>query len=779
MSAAGVFFNPSGRPGKRKRLYDDHKTQTEITAGIKSGTFHQGALRVSRFNPFEGWVSSESVGQDILISGRIDMNRAIDGDVVAVELLPEASWRGASTHLPTPAESTASNDDAEEDDADEPEGGHIAQTVPDTPAEALNTSQARPTGRVVGIIRRNWRTHGYCGSLQPPRDGRGGMQTQSVLFCPVERRYPMIRLQTRQAATLMDKRLVCTIDSWPVDSQYPLGHYVRALGQIGDKDTETEVLLIENDINTSPFTPAVHACVPPLPWSVTQADIDDPQREDMRELPICSVDPPGCKDIDDALHLRELPSGNMELGVHIADVTHFLQPDTAMDQEASERATTVYLVQRRIDMLPKPLTEDICSLRGGVERLAFSVLWEVTPNVDVVNVSFTRSVIKSRAAMTYQEAQTRIDDERLNDEVTLGLRRMNAVAKVLRRRRAERGALQLASPEVKFEIDRETHDPLDVGMYQVRETNQMVEEMMLLANVTVAERILQAFASCALLRRHPEPAPRQFEPLLKAAAAAGFQIEAASSKALAASLDLAVRPTDPYFNKLVRIMATRCMTQAVYVGSGELAPPEYLHYGLAAPLYTHFTSPIRRYSDVMVHRLLAASLGLQPLPDSARDRAGVRAVADNLNVRHRNAQMAGRASVELHTLIFFKGRTMVADARITRVRANGLIVFVPKYGIEGPVYLTSTNKKATSKPHAGSSQPASAGQAAGGQVHEEDEFVLDEDKQQVTSKDGRLQFTIFDKAAVRICIEETFGHRRQLQLSLVDRSSLPASELMD
>ncbi|KAL3151102.1 hypothetical protein ABBQ38_012969 [Trebouxia sp. C0009 RCD-2024] len=731
-SSTAPAANPGGQKGsKRKRVYDEHRPMSDIQNGIKSGTYHQGALRVSRFNPFEGWVGSESVGQDILISGRVDMNRALDGDVVAVELLPESQWKGERSSLPqADAESTNGGD---EEDGDDPEGGHIAPQV--APGEHLEdgvlpisttSGTARPTGKVVGVIKRNWRTRGYCGSLQPQEE-RGGRGAQGVLFCPVERRFPKIRLQTRQAATLMDKRMVVVIDSWQADSMYPAGHYVRTLGTIGDKETETEVLLIENDINTSPFSPAVHACVPPLPWSVTQADLDDPRREDLRHLPICSVDPPGCKDIDDALHVRELPNGNLELGVHIADVTNFLLPVTAMDDEASVRATTCYLVQRRIDMLPKPLTEDICSLRSNVERLAFSAIWEMTQDAQLLSV---------------------------------------------------RGALTLASPEVKFEIDTETHDPLDVGMYQVREANQMVEEMMLLANITVAEHILKHFPAQALLRRHPVPPPRQFDPLLKAAVAAGVSINPETSQTLAASLDEAVRADDSYFNKLIRIMATRCMTQAVYFGSGEVEPPDYLHYGLAAPLYTHFTSPIRRYADVLVHRLLAASLGLAPLPESARDRAGVHALTDNLNTRHRNAQMAGRASVELHTLIFFNNRTIVADARITRVRANGLIIFVPKYGIEGPVYLTSKDASKGHDRHSSHMQASTTGSSGSTADSAQDEFTLDEDKQMVTSKDGQRSYTVFDKAAVKISVEETFGHRRHLKLLLVDRSELPVTEQM-
>lgn len=737
---------------KRKKVYKEHLSFSAVHSGIKAGRLHQGTIRVSQYSPFEGYVTLFDKDQNVLIKGREDMNRAFDGDTVAIELLPKEQWQSPSARLPSkPASSNKAGTAAADDDEIGPVNTE-ARVAPEADADP-ESSGKRPTGRVVGIMKRNWRVRGYAGSLKEVANLKQG-RTMSVLFAPVERRIPYIRIQTRQAGQLMDKRIAVVVDDWPPDSLYPTGHYIRTLGQIGDLATETEVLLLEWDVNTAPFTPAVHDCVPPLPWSVSQADHDAPYREDLRGVCVCSVDPPGCKDIDDALHARPLPNGNVELGVHIADVTHFVQPGSAMDEEAARRSTTVYLVQRRIDMLPKPLTEDICSLRGGVERLAFSVIWEVTPDAEVISTRFTKSIIKSRAAMTYQEAQTKIDDERLDDELTRSLRTMMRISKILKKRRYEAGALNLASPEVKFTIDTETNSPLDVGMYQLRDTNSMVEEMMLLANITVAKHIQRAFPACAMLRRHETPTPSRFEPLLQAASACGFQVKTDTSKMLADSLDRAVRDDDPYFNKLIRIMATRCMTQAKYFTSGEVATSEYLHYGLAAPIYTHFTSPIRRYADVVVHRLLAASLGLIPLPESIRDRSHMQVVVDNMNERHHNAQMAGRSSVQLHTVIFFRDRRVVADARVVQVKANGLVVFVPKYGIEGPVFF-------------GGAEDDRAGSAPG--------TTLNEERQEVTLAGGQ-KYKLFDKVAVNIFVEKGTNHRERMVVQLVDRAQLKAEE---
>ncbi|KAH6797025.1 ribonuclease II family protein [Perilla frutescens var. hirtella] len=726
------------RPSKRKTIYPEHKPMSEITSGMHRGIYHQGKLRVNRYNPFEAYVGSESIGDEIIIYGRTNMNRAFDGDIVAVELLPQDSWQEEKSLA-------IANDEDEEDD-----DFHLAPSSADDAPRVKNPSHSsigdksamptRPSGRVVGIIKRNW--HSYCGSLEPMPMPAGEGGIAHALFVSKDRRFPKIRIQTRQLGNLLDKRIIVAVDSWDRLSRYPSGHYVKTIGEIGDRDTESEVVLIENDIDARPFSSQVLACLPPIPWSVSAEDIANPIRQDLRHIRVFSVDPPGCRDIDDALHCTLLPSGHFEVGVHIADVTNFVHPGTSLDDEAAQRGTSVYLVEKRIDMLPKPLTEDICSLRSDVERLTFSVIWEMTPEAEIISTRYTKAIVKSCAALSYVEAQARMDDSRLADPLTTDLRNLNTLAKIMRQKRIERGALTLASAEVKFQIDTETHDPLDIGMYQIREANQMIEEFMLAANISVAKKILEHFPFTSLLRRHPTPTNEMLEPLIQTAAAVGLSLDVTSSKALADSLDRAVG-ADPFFNKLIRILATRCMTQAVYFCSGDLSPPEFHHYGLAAPVYTHFTSPIRRYADVIVHRLLAASLGICRLPDMFQDRPRLTSIADNLNYRHRNAQMASRASVELHTLIYFRKRPTDTEARILKIRSNGFIVFVPKYGIEGPVYLMPR------------------GQKSGG------EWIIDEQQQKIRKTNGDVSYGVLQPVKIHMEVVEPQPNRPKLELTLV------------
>jgi len=200
------------------------------------------------------------------------------------------------------------------------------------------------------------------------------------------------------------KRIQVAFDFWSEYEKYPRGHFINVIGNEGDVKTEGEVILLENDIIFTPFSQAVLNCLPTKgeKWEIPVEEIK--KRRDLRHLAICSVDPPGCRDIDDALHCYELENGNLSVGVHIADVSHFVKPGAPIDIEASKRCTTVYLVDRRTDMLPKLLTETLCSLTSNVDHVAFSVIWEMTKNAEIVNVEYCKSVINPKASLSYEVA---------------------------------------------------------------------------------------------------------------------------------------------------------------------------------------------------------------------------------------------------------------------------------------------------------------------------------------------------------------------------------------
>uniref|UniRef100_A0A3B5LQ12 Protein DIS3 homolog n=1 Tax=Xiphophorus couchianus TaxID=32473 RepID=A0A3B5LQ12_9TELE len=648
-----------------KVLFPEHLPLSKVQVGIKSGSFLQGTFRASRDNYLEATVFVQGEGEDsteVLIQGLQNLNRAVHQDVVAVQLLPKNQWVAPS--------SVVLQDDgaAKDDNVDEDEEEKTAR---------------RATGKVVGIIKRNWRP--FCGMLNVSQI----KESTRHLFTPADRHIPRIRIETRQASTLAGQRIMVAIDGWPKDSRYPNGHFVRSLGGAGEKDTEEEVLLLEHDVPHQAFSQAVLSFLPKMPWSITPEDMA--QRQDLRHLTVCSVDPPGCTDIDDALHCRELENGKLEVGVHIADVSHFIRPGNALDKEAANRGTTVYLCGKRIDMVPEMLSSNICSLRSNVERFAFSCIWELNHKAEILKTRFTKSVINSKASLTYAEAQMRIDDASKNDDITKSLRGLNKLAKILKRKRIENGALTLSSLEVRFHMDSETHDPIDLQTKELVETNSMVEEFMLLANISVAQKIYDEFPESALLRKHPAPPPSNYDILIKAAKSKNVMIHTDSAKALADSLDVAKVDGFQYFNTLLRILATRCMMQAVYFCSG--MDSDFHHYGLASPIYTHFTSPIRRYADIIVHRLLAVAIGADSTYPDLMDKHKQSTLCNNLNYRHKMSQYAQRASVAFHTQLFFKTRGILnEEGFILFVRKNAIIVLIPKFGLEGTVFFDSKDK---------------------------------------------------------------------------------------
>ncbi|KAK5134985.1 hypothetical protein LTR08_005937 [Meristemomyces frigidus] len=739
--------------GKGELLYPEYLSISAMLTGVKNGTLHQGIFNVSPYNYLEGSVHVPTFDRSLIIQGRENSNRAVSGDVVVIEVLPKDQWKAPSSKV-IEEEDVGKNENAENED-DAPEGIVSEQEKRALQEEVKKThgrsteGQPQPTAKVVGVIKRNWRQYvGHIDKESVRSRAKESRAQQMVFLIPMDKRVPKIRVRTRQAADLLGKRVLVSIDSWDRESRYPVGHFIRSLGELETKGAETEALLLEWDVQYRPFPKTVLDCLPAEghDWKVP-ANVEDPGwqgRRDLRDLLVCSIDPPGCVDIDDALHATKLPNGNFEVGVHIADVSHFVKPNNAMDKEASLRGTTVYLVDKRIDMLPMLLGTDLCSLKPYVERYAFSVIWEVDADANIVNSTFTKSVIRSREAFSYEAAQLRIDDKSQQDDLTKGMRQLMMLSKKLRAKRMAAGALNLASPEVRIEADSETSDPVDVKTKALLDTNQLVEEFMLLANISVAGKTHAAFPQTALLRRHAAPPKTNFEELSnQLKVKKGMELHTDSSKALADSLDTCVDAREPFFNTLIRILATRCMMSAEYFCSGTQSYPEFRHYGLASEIYTHFTSPIRRYADLEAHRQLAAAIGYEGLDASLQSRGKLEGVCKNINVRHRNAQMAGRASVEYYVGQALKGRVLEEDGFVMKIFSNGFVVFVPRFGIEGLIRLRDMGE---------------GGREVEG-VFDGEEYSLDI---------GARKVELFQKVRVRISdeAEESTG-KRKIKLGLV------------
>ncbi|KAK1443101.1 ribonuclease [Babesia gibsoni] len=659
-------------------VYPLHLSESEMQEGVEAGRYHSGILKMYPGSYKNGYVACGS--EEYKVNGSDNLNRAIHGDCVCVEIIGNVE-----TNEDRVLVSQKRKIDESELDSNQIPENMVGTNSED--AELLGdyvdekpTKVLKKECRIVGIFKRNWRE--YCGSLMPMdecTDLYKSHNTVQRIFVPVDSRIPFIYLDTRKSQELDKKRIVVAIDNWDRFSNKPNGHWTEVLGDVGDLETESQVILKEHDVISRDFPISAYKELPPDDWVPSEEEVS--RRMDFRGQLVFSVDPPNCKDIDDALGFRKLPNGHYEVSVHIADVTHFVKPNSSLDKEASQRCTTVYLVDRRTDMLPSLLTTNLCSLVANRDRLCFSVVWEFDEKDEICKTRFGKGIIKSARAFTYEEAQKLIDDNG-SDEITSALQSMNALAKGLRARRFERGAVELESAEVKFE-----HNMADVRKmekYVLYDTNRMVEELMLLANISVATKIFERFPKCCLLRRHPPPVEERMKALQRSIAQHDLDLEFGNSKDLNASLKRITENSDQLFGSALRIMTTRCMSQALYCNSGDHSTEEYRHYGLCAELYTHFTSPIRRYADVIVHRMLAAALDIEAMDTSFYQHLS--AQCEILNLRNRNAHQCDRESTRLFSYLYLRDKEDTKTlATVVAANEKKICLLAHQFGIEATV----------------------------------------------------------------------------------------------
>ena len=472
-------------------------------------------------------------------------------------------------------------------------------------------------------------------------------------------------------------KAVVKITEWPDKAKNPIGQVIDILGRAGDNNTEMHAILAEFGLPYS-YPENVEAAADKIPDEISAEEIA--RREDFRRVTTFTIDPKDAKDFDDALSIRSLGGGQWEVGVHIADASHYVKEGTVIDKEAEKRATSVYLVDRTIPMLPERLCNLLCSLRPDEEKLAYSVIFQMNDKAEVLASRIVHTVIKSDRRFTYEEAQQVIETG--EGDYKYELLELDRLAKQLREKRMAGGALEFDRVEVKFEID-EKGKPLRVYFKESKDANKLVEEFMLLANRTVAEAIGKVpkgkKAKVFPYRIHDLPDPAKLDTLAQFIARFGYKLRTAGNRSdLSKSIN---RMLDDVKGKkeqnLIETVSIRAMQKACY------STHNIGHYGLGFEYYTHFTSPIRRYPDMMVHRLLTKYLDEHGRTVSEKK---YEALCEHSSAMEQLAAQAERASIKYKQVEFMQEHLgQVYDGVISGVTEWGLYVELNENKCEGMI----------------------------------------------------------------------------------------------
>jgi len=525
---------------------------------------------------------------------------------------------------------------------------------------------ARPEGEVVEVLERAKTS--FVGTIE--------ILPNFAFLVPDNKNMPFdlfVPINKLNGAKQGQKAVAKVVD-WNPKSKNPVAEIIKVLGDPGLHETEIHAILAEFELPYD-FPKEVEIEAEKIIGNITETDIEE--RRDFRKIPTFTIDPADAKDFDDALSLQKLPNGNWEVGVHIADVTHYVKPGTLLESEAKERATSVYLVDRVVPMLPEKLSNNLCSLNQGVDKLTYSAVFELDEKANVLNDWFGKTIINSDKRFSYAEAQQVIDtgDGDLKEEVL----ELNLLAQKLRKKRFSAGAISFEKAEVKFELD-EKGKPLGIRFTEHGTANELVEEFMLLANKKVAEYVGKILKKSPFVYRiHDRPDPDRINSFSSFITRFGYKLNSGENGPLPKSINKILSSTvGTKEQNIIENLAMRAMAKAIY------STDNIGHYGLAFKYYTHFTSPIRRYPDMMVHRLLSAYLA----GETPEKKGFYEKLCEHSSKMERLAMEAERASIKYKQVEYMSenlGKTF--EGVISGVTEWGIYVEITENLCEGMIHI--------------------------------------------------------------------------------------------
>lgn len=540
----------------------------------------------------------------------------------------------------------------------------------------------RVEGEVVDIVRRG-KTE-FAGTIH--------IESRHAFVVPDNKKFrDFIIPKDKTGAAKDGQKVVVKMTGWEDYSDLPNGEVIKVLGEVGNNDTEINAIMVEYGLPYE-FPKEVEKIAELLPIKITEEEIS--RRKDFRKITTFTIDPFDAKDFDDALSIRKLENGRWEVGIHIADVSHYVKPNSILDKEAFVRATSVYLVDRVVPMLPEILSNNVCSLRPNEEKLTFSAVFEIDEEAQIKKEWFGRTIINSDRRFTYEEVQDILEgkDGDFKEEIYL----LNGLAKKLRAKRMADGSITFEREEVKFNLD-EKGNPTGVYFKVMKDSNQLIEDFMLLANRRVAEYVALARKAGEIekkksdLRRpflyrvHASPSPQKIQEFSTFVATFGYRMNSGNNKSISTSLNQLLKEVQgkPEAN-MIETLAIRTMAKAIYTTEN------IGHYGLGFHYYTHFTSPIRRYPDVMAHRLLQFYIDADEFKKIGKpaDQNEIEQECKHCSEREKAASEAERASIKYKQVQFLQDKVgKVFEGIVSGVTEFGFFVELLGNKCEGMVHV--------------------------------------------------------------------------------------------